>query len=250
MAAVSRTRVASSAEPPVGTPVTSRLPSWPAQAWIILRKDLTLEFRTGEVITTSAFFGLLVVVIGSMAFYTGPSTQGVVAAGVIWLSVGFCAVLALGRSWQREREEGALEGLLASPVARSALFAGKALGLGCFLGIVELVVIPLAALLFLVDLARVGVGLVVVTLLATPAVAASGTLFGSMTARTRARELLLSVVLFPLLAPVLITAVVATRELLAGASLTELVEYLKLLGLFDLLFVGGGLALFGTLLEG
>jgi heme exporter protein B len=247
---VSGARVARSNEPPVATPAGGHEPSWYTQAILILRKDLTLELRTGEVLTTSAFFGLLVVVIGSMAFYTGPSTQAVVAAGVIWLSVAFCAVLALGRSWQREREEDALEGLLAAPIARSAIFAGKALGLGLFLAVIELVVVPLAAFFFLVDLGEMGPGLLVLVLLATPAVAASGTLFGSMTARTRARELLLSVVLFPLLAPVLITAVVATRELFGGAPLGELADYLKLLGLFDLLFVGGGLALFGTLLEG
>jgi heme exporter protein B len=241
---------ARSAKPPAGAPRASLQPSWYTQAALILGKDLRVEFRTGEVLTTSAFFGLLVVVIGSMAFYTGPSTQAVVAAGVIWLSVAFSAVLALGRGWQREREEGALEGLLAAPVARSAIFAGKTVGLGIFLGVIELVVVPVAALLFLVDLAEVGAGLVVLLLLATPAVAASGTLFGSMTARTRARELLLSVVLFPLIAPVLITAVVATRELFGGAPFGELTDYLKLLGLFDLLFVGCGLALFGTLLEG
>jgi len=63
---------------------------------LILRKDLTLEIRTGEVLTTSAFFALLVAVLCSMSFYTGPSTQAVVAAGVIWLSVAFCTVLALG----------------------------------------------------------------------------------------------------------------------------------------------------------
>ena len=240
---MSRAPIASSDEP-------GHQPSWYAQAALILRKDLTLELRTGEVLTTSAFFGLLVVVIGSLAFYTGPSTQAVVAAGVIWLSVAFCSVLALGRSWQREREEGALEGLLAAPVARSAIFAGKAVGLGLFLVVVELVVVPLAAFLFLVDLGEMGQGLLVLMLLATPAIAASGTLFGSMTVRTRARELLLSVVLFPLLAPVLVTAVVATRELLGGVPLGELADYLKLLGLFDLVFVGGGLSLFGTLLEG
>jgi heme exporter protein B len=247
---VSNPALPPSAEPPAGSHEPCREPSWLEQTLLILKKDLLLEIRTGEVLTTSAFFAVLVVVMASMSFYTGPATQAVVGAGVLWLSVTFSAVLVLGKNWQREREEGALDGLLASPVARSAIFAGKALGVGLFLGIIELVVIPLVALFFLVDLGQMGVGLLVVALLSTPAVAASGTLFGSMTARTRARELLLSVVLFPLLAPVLVTAVVTTRELLGGAGLGELGDYLKLLGLFDVVFIGGGLALFGTLLEG
>jgi heme exporter protein B len=86
-------------------------------------------------------------------------------------------------------------------------------------------------------------------LVATPGVAATGTLFGSMTVRTQARDLLLAVVLFPLLAPTLLTAVVATRELFGGVALSELGDYFLLMGVFDLVFIAGGVALFGTLIE-
>src|SRR5258706_2862285 len=121
-------------------------PRWATQAAIVLRKDLLIELRSGEVVTTSAFFAALVVIIASFAFYGGPSTRRLVAAGALWLSVAFAAVLALGRAWQREREESALTGLLVAPVSRSAIFAGKAFGLSIFLGIVQLVVVPLTAL--------------------------------------------------------------------------------------------------------
>src|SRR5690606_3584653 len=89
-----------------------RAPSWARQAALVLGKDLSIEISTGEVVVTGGFFALLVVVMASLAFYTGPASRALVAAGVIWLSVAFAAVLALGRSWQREREESALEGLL------------------------------------------------------------------------------------------------------------------------------------------
>ena len=226
------------------------IPGWFTQAVVILRKDLLIELRTGEVVTTSAFFAALVVIIASFAFYGGPTTARLVAAGALWLSVAFAAVLALGRAWQREREESALQGLLVAPVSRSAIFAGKAIGLMAFLGVVELVVIPLSALLFGVDLIEAGPALICICLLATPGIAATGTLFGSMTVRTRARDLLLAIVLLPLLAPTLLAAVAATRELMGGAPLNELGDYFKLMGVFDLLFVSGGLALFGTLIEG
>jgi len=229
--------------------VTVRLPSWVSQAMLVLKKDVAIELRTGEVVTTSGFFALLVVIMASLAFYGGPTTRRLIASGVIWISIAFAAVLALGRTWQRERDEGALDGLLVAPAARSAIFAGKSIGVLAFLVVVELVVMPAGALLFALDLGQVGVGLVLIALCATPGIAASGTLFGSMTVRTRARDLILAIVLFPLLSPTLLCAVAATRELLNGVPVAELGDYFKLMGVFDVTFVVGGLALFGTLME-
>jgi heme exporter protein B len=229
--------------------VERRPPGWITQALIVTRKDFLIEIRTGEVVTTSSLFAVLVVVMASFSFYGGPPTRRLVASGVVWLSVAFAAVLALGRTWQREREDGALEALLVAPVARSAVFAGKALGILIFLFVVELVVLPLTALFFALDVGEVGPTLGLIALVATPGIAASGTLFGAMTVRTRARDLLLAIVLFPLLSPVLLMAVASTRQLLEGASAAELTDYLLLMLVFDATFVAGGLGLFGTLTE-
>lgn len=226
-----------------------RLPSWTQQMCAVLRKDLRIEARSGEVIVTSAFFAVLVVVLASMSFHGGPRTGRLVMAGVVWLAISFAAVLSLGRSWAREREAHALAGLLTSPLSPSALYAGKMLGLLLFLVAIEIVVFPVAALFFSIDLLRYGPGLLLIALFATPGIAAAGTLFGSMTVRTQARDLALSVVLFPLLSPVLLTAIAGTRALLAGAEPSELMAYVKLLGVFDLAFIAGGLSLFGTLIE-
>jgi heme exporter protein B len=230
--------------------VVRRTPSWLTQAGILVRKDVAIEVRTGEVLVTSGFFAVLVVVLGSLAFYVGPENRSQVAAGVIWLAVAFSSVLALGRLWQRERDDGALDGVLTAPVSRSALFAGKTFGLLTFLFLIELVVIPLSMLFFALDPVETGPGLLTIALVATPGVAATGTLFGAMTTRTRARDLVLAVVLFPLLSPTLLTAVVASRELLSGTSLGELGDYLRILGVFDVAFVAAGLGLFGTLIDG
>lgn len=216
---------------------------------LILRKDLLLESRTGEVLTTSAFFALLVVILSSLAYYLGPETRAQVASGVIWLAVAFATVLSLSRTWQREREEGAFDGLNTAPLMPSALFTGKACSLLLFLAAIEVVVIPATALLFSVDLWSVGVGLLILALIATPGIAASATVFGVMTVRTRARDLVLAIVLFPLLAPTLLCAVVATRELLNGVPFSELGDYLLLMAVFDTVFITGGLGLFGTLAE-
>lgn len=234
---------------PAGARAQPSPPGWLSQALIILRKDVAIEARSGEVVTTSAFFAVLVVIMASFALYGGPSSRRLIASAVIWLSIAFAAVLSLGRAWQREREESALMGLLVAPVSRSAIFCGKALGLTVFLVIVQLVVIPLTCLLFAQDLIVYAPGLLVIVAFATPGIAATGTLFGAMTVRTRARDLLLAIVLFPLLAPTLLAAVAATRELFGGAAIGELGDYFRLMGIFDLVFVSGGLALFGTLVE-
>lgn len=205
--------------------------------------------RSGEVVVTSSFFALLVVVVASMSFHGGASSRASVAAGTLWLSVAFATVLALSRSWQREREESAFMGLLAAPLNRGALFVGKLGSLLLFLGVVEAVVVPLIALLFAIDLAKSGIGLLAIILCATPGIAAVGTLFGAMTVRTRARDLILSIVLFPLLAPTLLAAVVACRELFGGSPVAELSDYFSLMLLFDVVFFTGGVAMFGTLID-
>jgi heme exporter protein B len=189
-------------------------------------------------------------VIASLAFFSGPGSAQEVAPGVIWVSVAFASVLALGRTWQRERDDGALSGLLVMPLARSAIFAGKALGLFVFITLVEIVVVPVAALFFSVDLLEVGGGLALLCLAGTPGIAASGTLFGAMTTRTRARDLVLASVLFPLLSPTLLAGVAGTRELLGGASIGELTDYFALMGVFGVVFIAGGLGLFELLIEG
>jgi heme exporter protein B len=218
-------------------------------AGVIAAKDLRIELRTREIVTTAGFFAALVAILASVAFYSGATTTLYVAPGAIWLAVAFASVLALGRTWQREREESALLGLLVSPVLRASIFLGKALGVLAFVSVVELIVVPVVALLFHVELPEVAAPLACVLLLGTIGVAATGTLFGVMTVRTRARDLILATVLFPLLSPTLVSGVAATREIFAGAPFEDIQDYLLLLGTFDLISVLGGLALFGALVD-
>lgn len=223
--------------------------TWLAQVLTITRKDLRIELRSGEVVITGGFFAVLVTVLSSLAYYMGPQTRHQVAAGVIWLATTFAAVLSLSRTWQREREESTLDALIVSPLSPSALYFGKALGILAFLFAIEAVVVPLSSLFFAIDLVEHGAGLLAISVLAVPGVAASGTLFGVMTVRTRARDLVLSICLFPLLSPTLMAATVATRELLNGAPLADLTDYLQILAMFDVVFIVGGAGLFGSLAE-
>lgn len=231
-------------------PPAQHRPSWIRQALLIAAKDLAIELATGEIITTSGFFAVLIAVIASLAFFSGPGAAKDIAPGVIWVATAFSSVLALGRTWQRERDESALSGLLVMPIARSAIFAGKAVGVFLFVSAVEAIVILVTAILFSVDLGKVGAGLALLCICATPGIAASGTLFGAMTTRTRARDLVLASVLFPLLAPTLLAGVAGTRELFGGASISELTDYFALMGVFGVVFTAGGIGLFELLIEG
>jgi heme exporter protein B len=216
---------------------------------LVAGKDLLIEVRTREIVTTAGFFAALVAILASVAFYSGPDTTKRVAPGALWLAQAFASVLAIGRTWQRERDDGAMLALLVSPVPRGSIFLGKAIGIFVFVSIVEAIVVPIVALLFHVDLLVVGGYLLPVLVLGTIGVAATGTLFGVMTVRTRARDLVLATILFPLLSPSLICGVAATREIFSGAPLGDLTDYFLLLVVFDLVAVALGLMLFGALVE-
>lgn len=220
------------------------------QAWLVAKKDLQIELATGEIVTTSGFFAVLVAVIASLAFFADDDAKRNIAPGVIWVSVAFSSVLALSRTWQRERDDGALKGLIVSPLSRGAIFIGKASGVAAFVAAVAAIVTPVTALLFSIDLGAVAIGLALLLLAATPGIAASGTLFGAMTVRTRARDLVLAAVMLPLLSPSVLAGVAGTRALFDGATLAELTDYFSLLGLFGFVFVVGGLGLFELVLEG
>lgn len=234
---------------PIPRALVPRPVSWAEQARIVFGKDVRIELRTGEVVTTSAFFGLVIVIISSITYYD-PRAASQVAAGAIWLATAFAAVLSLSRTWQRERQESAFDALLVSPLSPSAIFMGKALGMCTFLFAVELVIIPTTLVLFNLEPSKVALGLLTIALAATPGVAAAGALFGVITVRTRARDLVLAIVLFPLLSPTLLAAVVATRSLFDAVPLGELTGWLKVMLIFDIAFMAGGLTLFGPLADG
>lgn len=218
------------------------------QSLAIARKDLLIEFRARELVPTMTLFASLVAVLSSMSLFVDEETGRRVAPGVLWIAVAFSGTLGLSRTWGREREEGALRAVLLSPVSPAALFAGKALGALVFVLATELVVTPLVALLLHAPIGDHLGGFAILVVLGTVGFVAAGTLFGALVARTRARDLLLAVVLYPLVSPAILCGVVATRDLLGGAGLAGVTDWVRLLAIFDLIFIGGGVALLGPLL--
>jgi heme exporter protein B len=210
-------------------------------AWLVAWKDIQLELRTKEILTSTGLFAVLVVTLGSLAFYTDPVSAPNVAPGVLWISILFCGILLIGRSWALERENDAVFGLLMSPMPRSAIYVGKTLSALLLLFIVELLLVPLCLVFFQIEPGGVILPLLALVFLGSVGFVSTATLFSAVGIRTRARDLMLSVLVFPLVAPALLASAVATRELFGGASTAEVLGWMRILTAFDLLFIAFGI---------
>ncbi|MBK6684308.1 MAG: heme exporter protein CcmB [Deltaproteobacteria bacterium] len=219
-------------------------------AWRITEKDLLVELRTKEIVLTMGYFGFLVVLIFSFAFFQDGATISSVASGILWVSIAFAGTLGLGRIFEREREGDCIRALLLSPIPRPSIYLGKALGVLIFMLVVEAVVVPSVYFFFNLDLDRTRAGVLLLTvLLGTLGYAIVGTLLAAMLLRARTKDVLLAVVLYPLILPVLIIGVKATGILVQPEPVwNELSLWLRLLGLYDAVFLVASLWIFEPLL--
>lgn len=218
-------------------------------ARLVLAKDLAIERRTREIVVSTALFSLLVAVLASLSFYLDEVDARALAPGVLWIAVSFSGVLAVGRSFARERDNDAMRGLLLAPIPPSGIYLGKVLSALVFLGLVEALLLPIVSLLYHVDLARVIVPTLPVLVLGTLGQVLAGTLFGAMTVRTGARDLLVAVMVFPLIAPALLAAVVATREIFAPNEIAQTLRWCQILLAYDLVVGAAGVWMFGPLVR-
>ena len=221
-----------------------------AAARAIARKDLRIEWRTKESVPAMTLFTITVYVL----FHFGldrDSLDGELASGVLWVTVLLAAVIGVSRLFAAEREQGGIEGLLLAPVDRTALFVAKAAVLFLYLCVVELVAVPAFALLLLgPDLGGAFPELLAILLLGNLGIAAVGALVSALAAETRARELIVPLLLLPLLVPLLISCAQATEPLLRqDAGPEDLARWLGLLSLYDVVFVLVSVAVFDFLLE-
>ena len=216
--------------------------------WLVFIKELRVERRTGEVLVSAGLFALLVAVIGSLSLYLDPASSVQAAPGVLWMSIAFAGIVAMNRSWGREREYDAILGLLMAPIPRPAIYLGKCASTLLFLGFIEVILVALIGVLFQLDLWPLLGPLSALLMLGTLGFCAAGNLFAAMSVRTRARDLALAVVIFPVIAPALLCAVVATRELLQSAPPDEIAGWVRILVGFDLITVAAALWLFESLI--
>jgi heme exporter protein B len=207
-------------------------------AWLVLRKDIAIEAKSWEVLTTTLFFAVSCVLIFAFAFVKEGRAVEDAAAGILWIAISFSGTLALGRTFERERYSETLRALLLAPAPRAALYVGKLLGMLALLFLAELLLVPIVALMF--QAALFSRPLLLVALLAggTIGFCAVGTLFAAMLVRARSRDVLLPILLYPIIIPVIIAGVRGTAALL-GATPDEptAIMWIGILAAFDVVFV-------------
>lgn len=206
-------------------------------AWLIARKDLAIEFRTRSAFLSAVVFALLGIVIFYFAWDSTAVAAIDLAPGVLWVIFTFSGLLGMHRSFGIEEPDRAIDGLLASPIARESIYLGKAIASLAFVVAVQAIAIPAVALFYNLPLGRAALPLAGIALLAAIGLVAVGTLFSAMAVNTRLAELLLPMLALPFFVPIVIPAAQATAKLMSGRPVGDAVAWLKLLVAFDLVFI-------------
>lgn len=214
-----------------------------AVAW----KDLAAELRSRELLSAMLVFALLVILIFNFALELDVSTRNSVTAGVLWVTFAFAGTLGLNRSMAIEKDRGCLDGLLLAPVDRSAIYFGKVISNFAFMLIVEVIVLPVYSVLYNTNLFKPG--LLLVILLGSIGYTAVGTLLSAMSVQTRTRDVMLPILLFPVIIPILIAAVRASGGYLQNLPFDQILPWLNLLIVYDVIFTAISFMVFDYVVE-
>lgn len=215
--------------------------------WTHLAKDLRIEWRSKDAINSMLFFALLVVVLFSLAFDPTISVSRQIAGGILCVATLFASVTALNQAWARELRHQVLDAQRMTPAPAASLFLGKVIANFLFVSVVQLLLAPLFIMFY--NLRALGQGwlLALVLPLGTWALVVNGTFFAALSIRTRNRELLLPLILFPIFIPAMLAMVQASTAILTGESDPDL--WIKMLAGYDVIFTTICLLLFETVLH-
>lgn len=238
--AVSRDRLSA-------TGYRSQLSDYLRAVGAVLWKDVQAEFRSRELLSAMFVFSLLVVLTFNFALQLDRVTRESVAAGVLWVTAVFSGTLGLNRSLAAERDRGSWDGLLLAPVDRSAIYIGKMLGNWLFMLVVQAIILPIFAILY--NLPVLQPLLLVTVLLGTLGYAGVGTLLAALSVQTRARDVMLPILLLPVAVPVLVAAVQASGGVLAKAEWSEISTWFNLLLGYDVIFIAVAYMVFDYVIE-
>lgn len=216
------------------------------RALALVQKDLLTERRSKAAFNAMAFFAAMVLFIFSFAL--GPDAPAMSAGpgqtllqylwpGLLWVAIFFTGILALGRSFQVEMESGGMEALRLYPGDKKAIYAGKLVANLLILAAMEIILIPVSAVLYNIDLIPKLPALLGVVALGTLGFAAVGTFYAALTANLRARDVMLPVLLFPIMVPVVVAAVKATTLIIRGDPMHEMWTWVRIIGLIDLVLL-------------
>jgi heme exporter protein B len=213
----------------------------------VVWKDMAAELRSRELISAMLVFSLLVILIFNFALQLNAAVRADVTAGVLWVTFAFAGTLGLNRSMAVEKDRGSLDGLLLTPVDRSAIYFGKAIGNLIFMLTVEIIVLPIYNVLYNQNLFHPG--LLLTILLGSIGYVMVGTLLSTMAVQTRTRDVLLPILLFPLVIPVVLAAVKASSGFLDAQPMQNIMPALNLLIVYDVIFTALAFMFFDYVVE-
>jgi heme exporter protein B len=224
-----------------------RLKSYIRALSAIVWKDLVAELRSRELVGAMLVFALIVILIFNFALELDVRTRDTITAGVLWVTFSFAGTLGLNRSMSIEKDHDCLDGLLLAPVDRSVIYFGKAIGNLIFMIIVEAFMLPIYSVLYNVNLFQPG--LLAVILLGSIGYTVVGTLLSSIAVQTRTRDILLPILLFPVILPVVISAVKASTGILQGFEWVEILTWMNILIAYDVIFTAVAFMVFDYVVE-
>jgi heme exporter protein B len=221
----------------------------PGKVWAVFRKDLLIELRTKDSLNAMLFFGIVVLVVFNFALESVRDTIREAVPGVLWVAFVFSGTLGLNRMFAAEKENSCLQGLLMVPMDRGIIYMGKMLAATVFMLIAEAVIFIFSLVFFNLTVWAEIPYLVLVFLIGTLGFTAVGTLLSAIAANTRMREVLLPLILFPVVLPILVNAVEATRIILNAAEYGALKLPLTIMTTFTIIFGTLAYLLFEFVLE-
>ncbi|MCZ7665031.1 MAG: heme exporter protein CcmB [Thermoleophilia bacterium] len=220
-----------------------------SQSWAIARKDIIGELRTRETVVSMLLFGFLVILVFNFGIEPGLREENLVKPGVLWAAFIFAGILGLNRSFAAEKENDCLQGLLLCPVDRSVIYLGKFLGNFIFTVLMGLIVFLFFSVLYNVDIVRDILPLGLIVVLAAVGFSAVGTLFSALSVGIKTRDVILSILLFPVMVPVVLAAAKSSGVVLDGRPLGEAGLWLGLMLVYDVIFLTVSLMTFDYVVE-
>lgn len=213
-----------------------------AHIMLIFWKDVVLELRTREIFISVLVFSLLIILTFNLGLDNIPGTIPTVSAGILWIAIIYGSVIAMNRTYSTEIESGAINRILLSPTSRDAFFFGKVLSNMALMILLEVILLPTMIVLYNLKVSIAEMALV--SLLVILAISLVGTLFSAIAVKTRAKEVMLPILLLPILAPVLISAVEVTSSIIVGQTILDNQRWISLIVVFDAIFLVISPALF------
>lgn len=220
-----------------------------AELWALVRKDLAVELRTKETLASILLLGLLTLLVLSFAFDPTSELRPEAAPGALWVAVTFAGVSGIGRSFMTERENDCMMGLLLSPIDRGNIYLAKAAANFLMMTTAQVGIFPVFVLFFDIAATTALLGVLAAVLLGLLGLAALGSLFAAITVRTRAREVMLPLLMLPLIVPLFIAGTSVTGKLLAGSSWEVVQPWLGSMFAIDVIFLVAGWLLFDLAVE-